>query len=40
MLNVYLSAMPTATQVQQKARFAGVPANSEFGLFVPMRAVG
>jgi hypothetical protein len=36
LLNVYLSAMPTATQVQQKARFAGVAANLEFGLFVPM----
>lgn len=36
MLDVYLSAMPAATRAQQKARFAAVAANLEFGLFVPM----
>lgn len=39
LLEVCLSAMPTATQVQQRARFAAVAGNLEFGLFVPLPAV-
>ena len=38
MLEVYLSSMPRETQVQQKARFARVVANFEFGFFVHMQA--
>ncbi|MDD5370269.1 MAG: hypothetical protein PHQ40_14395 [Anaerolineaceae bacterium] len=38
MLDVYLSAMPGATQLQQKARFAAVAANFEFGVFISMQA--
>lgn len=38
LLDMCLSAMPMATQVQQKARFASLPANFEFGLFVPKPA--
>jgi hypothetical protein len=38
MLAVYLSAMPVATQAQQKARFASVPANFECSLFVANQA--
>jgi hypothetical protein len=38
LLDICLSAMPTATQIQQKARFASVSANFEFGLFVPKPA--
>jgi hypothetical protein len=36
MLEVYLTTMPVATQVQQKTRFASVSANFEFSAFVYM----
>jgi hypothetical protein len=39
LLERFLSAMSVETQVQQKARFASVAANFEFGLFVPLREV-
>ena len=38
LLNIFLSSMPYGTQMQQKERFAQVPANFEFGLFVAMDA--
>lgn len=38
MLEVYLSAMPFETQVQQKSRFATVKANFEFGAFIVLQS--